>query len=80
MIMIAYAIFLALSVAFVLNTINKLPRDIGAIRKAFREDDRDEKIASIGVALFMWIVSLILLTIVILPGVYFIYMRVSGIG
>lgn len=78
--LIAYAVFLAFACVFVLSTINKLPRDIGAIRAAFREDNRTEKLASIAVALFMWVVSLVLIAVVIGPGVYFICSQLSGIG
>lgn len=74
---IFYFLILIVSVMFCGATLKKLPSDIADITAAYRAGDRDELMASLGVALFYWVVSILMLVLVLIPtGVR----MVSGFG
>ena len=57
------------AIVFCLKTLNALPKDIYAIVKAIRERNKREIWGSVGEALFMWVVTALLIWFIFVPAI-----------
>ena len=64
---IFYILILIVSVVSCGATLKKLPKGVADIAAAYRAGDRDELMASLGVALFYWVVSILMLVVFLIP-------------
>ncbi|MFH1739086.1 MAG: hypothetical protein ABIH23_08765 [bacterium] len=60
---------IVIAAGFCLKTLNALPKDIYAIVKAIRERNKREIWGSVGEALFMWVVTALLIWFIFVPAI-----------